>query len=450
MIKITLRLNLYLKQEMFKVFSFSALSTVVKMLTGFVSIKVVAVIIGPVGIAILGQINNLSTIVMTAATGGLNSGIIKYVSEFKSAPNRLKIFISTAFYLILVLSLICSIVLISFPKYFCGLVRVDTQYSYVIAVLGLTILMYALNNFLLSILNGFKDYKKYVVIGIVNSFVGLAFTLVLVYCFRLEGALIASVSYQGISFFVTLLLLRKALWLKKDYFLARFSKTVMKKYGHYALMTFVNAATIPVSQIIIRTYAMDNLSIEDAGYWESMNRLSNMYLSIFTSSFLVYYLPRLSELRWGEDLKNEIIKAYKIITPILLISFTLIYLFRGFIVNLVFSSEFYAVRYLFLWQLIGDFLKMCSWILTFIMIAKSMTVKYILTELLCYGAFTLLALMFINLNGVVGITQAYALNYLMYLLLIMFIFRNLFRKNLINEEKTNRAYLFRLLSIRRK
>ena len=68
----------------------------------------------------------------------------------------------------------------------------------------------------------------------------------------------------------------------------------------------------------------------------------------------------------------------------------------------MFSKEFYPMIDFFLWQLIGDFFKIMSWILAFIMVAKSMTKLYIITEII----FSLLFQSFINAtssNSSIGI-----------------------------------------------
>ena len=79
-----------LKADIVKVFSFTAMSTVVKMLTGLISVKVVASIIGPSGVALVGQLNNFATIAMSLASGGINNGITKYVAEYKEDKERIK------------------------------------------------------------------------------------------------------------------------------------------------------------------------------------------------------------------------------------------------------------------------------------------------------------------------------------------------------------------------
>ena len=66
-----------ISSDLVKVFSLNAVSTFIRMLTGFVSVKVVAVLIGPVGIALLGQLNNFSSILLSISTGGITNGMTK-------------------------------------------------------------------------------------------------------------------------------------------------------------------------------------------------------------------------------------------------------------------------------------------------------------------------------------------------------------------------------------
>lgn len=172
------------------------------------------------------------------------------------------------------------------------------------------------------------------------------------------------------------------------------------------------------------------LSIDSAGYWEGMNRISGLYLLFVTTSFSVYYLPKLSEIKTQVLLKKEIIKTYKIITPIIVISLILIFLLKNLVINVLFTKEFYPMKDLFFWQLLGDFFKIMSWILAFVMVAKSMTKIYIFTEIIFSVLVVLLSYVFVNMNGVIGATQSYCVNYFIYFIVMLFLFRKLlFTKN---------------------
>lgn len=61
--------------------TWSTTAAVVKLATGFISTKFVSVIIGPLGVAMVGQFQNFTSIVMAIALSGISSGLIKYTAE---------------------------------------------------------------------------------------------------------------------------------------------------------------------------------------------------------------------------------------------------------------------------------------------------------------------------------------------------------------------------------
>ena len=220
-------------------------------------------------------------------------------------------------------------------------------------------------------------------------------------------------------------MVRKLPWVDWEYFKKKLNILVGKKYFRYSLMTLVTTTIVPISQMFLRGYVISEISVVEAGWWEGMNRISNMYLMVITSSFSVYYLPRLSELTDEIELRREIFKAYSVIMPMLLIGFSLVYFLRHFIISMLFTPDFYPMENLFLWQLLGDFFKICSWLLAFLMIAKSMMKTFIFTEIIFAGTFVGMSLLLIQSNGIIGITQAYVGNYILYLITMFFIFRKM-------------------------
>lgn len=419
-----------LKADIVRVFSLTSVATLVKMLTGLVSVKVVASIIGPAGVALVGQLNNFASIVMQFASGGINSGITKYVAEYKEDDSKITQYLSTALRITGICSLICSVLLIMLHRYISELIMLSPDYGYVFVIFGLTVFMYALNNLLTSVINGYKEFKKFVNINIANSIFGVAFTVVLVLCWQLEGALIAAVTYQSLMLIVTVYMVRKLPWFKWEFFRERISKVITGRYFRYSLMTITTAMTVPVIQMLLRGYVMAEISPIEAGWWEGMNRISNMYLMVITSSFGVYYLPRLSELKDPAEIRHEIFKAYKVIVPMLLAGFVVIYFLRFFIIRLLFTLEFLPMQQLFAWQMAGDFFKICSWLLAYMMVAKAMTRLFITTEIIFGLTYLGLGYLFVHLNGIVGLTQGYLINYIIYTIVMIIAFRNMILKRI--------------------
>lgn len=413
---------------MLKVFSLTAISTLVRMLTGLISVKVVASIIGPAGVALVGQLNNFASIAMTISCGGINIGVTKYIAEYKSDTDKLSSLLSTALRITVACSLAVGIFLVLFHSILSEYIMLSPDYGYLFIIFGFTILLYAINSLISSIINGFKEFKKFVSINILGAIFGLIFTLGFVLTMGLKGALISAVTFQSVMLLITLWMIRECEWLTWSNFKQRFNRAISQKYFRYTLMAITTASTLPVSQIILRGYVISELSAVEAGWWEAMNRISNMYLMIITSSFGVYYLPRLSELTNPYELRHEIFKSYKVIIPMLIGGFTFVYLFRFVVISFLFTYEFLPMESLFIWQMAGDFFKIVSWLLAYLMLAKSMTGLFVITEIGSAVIFVSLGFLFMKINGIVGVTQGYFCNYILYTIYMFWVFRKLLFK----------------------
>ena len=307
----------------------------------------------------------------------------------------------------------------------------SAEYGYIFLILGFTIFLFTINSILISILNGYKEFTKYVIVNISTSIFSLLFSVILCLIWKLKGAMISAVTFQSIVLIVTIIQCRKCSWFRLSYFIqSKFDINIVKQYLQYILMTLVSLSIIPLSQIILRSYVISNISITEAGWWEAMNRISNMYLSVITTSLSIYILPRMSEINDKFQLKQELIKYYKFIIPLLLGCIVLIYLLRHLVVWLLYNPEFYPMEKLFIWQLIGDFFKITSWILSYLMLAKSMTKEFIITEIF-FGLLMLgLSYFFVRNFGTVGLNIGYMINYIIYFLVMLILFRDIiFSKN---------------------
>src|SRR6185503_8451842 len=316
-------------------------------------IKAVAYLLGPLGpmgIAMLGQLNNFTNILLAISNGGINNGITRYVAEYSGSPKKYQLFLGTGFWIRAVLSVVSGLVLIFGAGYFAQTILKNIQYKSVFYVFGGTLIMYAFNTLLISVINGFKEFKKYVTANIIGSVMGLIFTVILALNFGIYGALIAAVTYQSVVFVLTLFLVVNT---------KKFSKTAAVKLGHYSLMALVSAIVIPASQLIVRGY-ISRHDINEAGLWEGINRVSNMYLMVFATSLSVYYLPRLTELHSRQELRKEVFSVYKLVMPLLILFSVMLFAGRDLVIHVLFTNEFAGMRDLFTFQVLGDFFKLSS------------------------------------------------------------------------------------------
>ncbi len=411
--------------KLIKTTLFSGIITIIRVSSGFLANKVIAIYTGTGGIALLGAFSNLISIVQTFANGAINTGVVKYTAEYEGDNDKLKSLFSTSFKISLYCSGLIGLILLFFGAFISNWIFASSLYANPVKTFGITIILYSLNSLLISILNGKKEIKTYTIVNTLASVLGLFFTLVLVYFYKIEGALYALVLSQSIVLFVSLLFITKMEWFSLDYFKQKIDIEILKKLSHYSVMAIVTALTVPVSQIVLRNMLISTNGIQSAGLWQGMIRISDGYLMILTTALATYYLPKLSTLHTDKELKMEILYGYKIILPIVFLSSLLIYTLRYYIIKLLFTQAFSQMSDLFLYQLVGDFFKMASWVLAYLMLAKSMTKIYILTEIGSALSYVIIGYVSVDYFGIRGISIAFAINYFLYLILMIYIFRNI-------------------------
>ena len=399
----------------------SFIATAIKMIAGLVINKAVAVYIGPAGLALVGQFQNFSQLVMTAAQGAINSGVTKYAAEYGKDNDRIPILFSTAAKISLFSSVVVGAGIVLFSNYASLHFLKSEDYSYVFVIFGFTIVLFVVNNLLLSILNGLKEIKTWVMINIIQSIYSLIFTTLLIMFLGLDGALIALVTNQSVIFLIVLWMLRKHQVIKLSNFKGVFDKPEAKKLGGFALMALTSAATVPVSHLIVRNYLGENLSWDDAGYWQAIWYISTMYLMVVTTTLSIYYLPKLSEITDKAELRKELLQGYKIIMPIVIVMSITIFLLKDFIIWLLFTKDFAPMRELFLWQLVGDVMKLAAWLIAYLMLAKAMTKTFITTEIAFSLSFVLLSIWFVDQYGLVGMSYSFAVNYTLYFFVMIYV-----------------------------
>jgi PST family polysaccharide transporter len=399
----------------------SGFATIIRIFIGFVLNKILAVYVGPSGVALLGQFSNYSGMLTTFGNGGINSGVTKYIAEYSGDTVRQKNVVSTSLNIAFYCSLIFGCLNYIFAKDVSVYLFNTAEYATIFKIFAISLVFTSLNSTLLSILNGYKQIKLFISIGILNNFIGLAMTYILAVKYHIFGALMSVVLTQSIVCVTTLLIVRRLKWFSFS-LKTELDKVIVANLSKYTLMALTSACVVPVSQIMVRNYLTEHLSLEEAGYWQAIWKISEVYLMLITTSLSIYYLPRLSEIKDIDELKKEIFRGYQILLPITIAMACGIYVVREYIIFILFTPTFLPMKELFLFQLVGDVLKITSWLLAYLMLAKAMVRVFIISEIIFGFSFVFLGYYLVSQFGLVGITYAHALNYFIYLLVMLVIF----------------------------
>lgn len=406
----------------------NGIAVLVKMFAMLGINKILAMFVGPAGYASIGQFQNAIQMVTMVASGAINTGVTKYTAEYEDDVAKQQALWRTAGTIVLVGTL-ASAVLIGFFREELGeyFLKMENQGN-VFLWFAVNLLAFTGNAFLLAILNGRLEIRRYVIANIFGSIFAFGVVAYMTTRLGLYGALVSLAIYQSLPFFITLLVAVRAPRVRLAYLYGRIDKAMAADLMKYAAMAVTSAICAPLSQIAIRSYLTSTIGAVEAGYWEALSRMSAAYLLFVTTTLSVYYLPKLSGLKSAASLRREVVQGYKIILPVTVLFGVSIFLARDLIIAVLFSKDFSPVRDLVAVQVVGDSLKIGSWILSYLMLSKALMKAFILTEVGFSISLVLLSMLLINHYGVIGAIMAYTINYAMYWVVIFLITRHLMAK----------------------
>lgn len=410
-------------KELFKVFSLNGLSVILKVIIGFISSKIIAVYVGPAGMALVGNFRNFTTIFESVGLLGFQNGIIKYVAENGDDYQKQKRFLSTC-----VISIASVAVLLSLGLYFFSdfisdkLFGDNSEYENVIVITSLCVPWYISSLFLINVLNGFGLYRKVILINVLGNILGLFTSIILIIHYKTFGALLSLVISPTLLFVVTVFYLNKITSFLSVSF-QNFDFEIIKKLSQYSLMALFSSVIGSYVYLSIRNNIIDNLGIDKAGYWEAMTRISGYCLLFLTTILTVYFLPKLSKSESKEQTRAVFWSYFKGVIPMFILGVTILFFLKDLIVPMLLSEKFQPTTSLFFWQLVGDIFKAISLILGYQFFAKKMTKVFIITEsfslLVLYSSSIYLTSIF----DIKGVVMAHAFTYFIYVIVLGTYFR---------------------------
>ncbi|KZC27115.1 O-antigen translocase [Rhodanobacter denitrificans] len=394
---------------------YTSLATAARLLAGLVAIKLVAWFAGPEGVGRLGQFMSLMSLLAVLAGGGISAAIVKYVAEYRDDPPRLSRLLSAALCYAFCASCLMGGAALLLSRQLAAWLLGDPGYAGLIRVLAVAQLGIALLNYILAVVNGFMDVRRLAFIQAGGALVGIVMMIWLARWLHLYGALLALVLGQLLWLAIAL-----PAWWRSSYFRRRmlrlhYDREMTLRLATFSVMTLTSALLPPLVNIAVRDHLALQFGWERVGYWQAVSKVSDAYLLFFTAAINIYYLPKLASTHGREALLAELRSAGRHVLPAVIVLAAMVYALRGWVTRLLFTPEFAAANALYGPQLVGDVIKVASFVLSYLMLAKAMTALFVVSECVFAASYLALVWVFAARYGLVGAMYAFAVNYLLYL-----------------------------------
>jgi|WetSurMetagenome_2_1015567.scaffolds.fasta_scaffold03728_8 polysaccharide transporter, PST family len=404
---------------------FSAFAVLTRLSVSIYLNKIIALIVGPAGFALIGQFQSLISAVTAFGGGAVQVGVTKYTAEYADDPVKRDAVWSAALAVSLVASAAIGTTLVLARHPIARAIFGNDDYADVVAWLAAALVFIGLNGLYLAILNGRKALRHLVAANVAGSLVGAALSTVLVIYGGLHGTLIALALSPACACGITWLVFRRVANIRWNGLRTALAREPLQRLLGYALMAGTTAVVVPFCQVWTRNAIAAEFGWSFAGYWQALWKVSETHLLLLTSVLSVYFLPRLSEIRSGGELRTEVRAAYRVVVPLAVVSATLLFLMREPLIGLLLSPKFEPIAHVLGIQLLGDVLKICSWVMSFTMVSHARTRAFVITEIL-FAALTAIGIVVLtHFLGLRGAAIAYAAVYLVYWATMWWLFESL-------------------------
>jgi PST family polysaccharide transporter len=374
-----MRLPIPVKDGFLRITTLSTAVTGCKLLGGVVTTKVAAIIGGPEGLAILGQIGNLINVAQGVSGGIFAPGLVREIAKktkySEDSCPTLKVALLMG---ILVSTFVATIIAVGAPSLADELLE-SREYAWIFLTAAAVLPGYTLGVLLSAYLNGIGDIANLAYIQIIQAFIAVLGTILLSQFFGFEGVVISTITLGAlIPIIATVAWPNLISKLKASKVILEWN--LIRSFTAAGLMSLVGAICAPVVQIVVRNMIIEAGGLDLAGSWQALQKISATVTGFAAGPASIYLLPRLTAAD-NEGTRRTIISFQFKLLPLLLTGIILLCLFSRVAVETLFSKEFSHVSVYIPFLLAGDFFRCASWAVGYVLWARGLVKWFIGIEL---------------------------------------------------------------------
>lgn len=381
---------------------------------GMIRNKIIAVLLGPAGIGLCSQLQNVQNFMSSAVPMGMQTGALKYLAEYSATDkDLLPKYIVTASKVFIALSLVTVGICLIFIKPLSAW-TLDSPRLFLYLVLPLLGVPFLIQSQLWqTYLRSGLQLKAYSMTFIITALIGVIVAIPILMIWKLWGVALILLIIPIISYIVAKSYANRCMGDsdKEKLRAAKSEPQLMWKLLRFGGANFpVFALTLGIP-LLIRTQLIDDLGITANGIYQAVFVLSANYTHLPFTSVSTYLLPKLCQLHSPKEYNIEVNRALRIIIILNTFAILAVLLLRTFTVEFLFSSKFLAALALFPMQMIGDHFRSITMTIQIPLIHQEKFRARNIHHILQYGM--LLAIFYTTppAQRLMGIVYAYAISW---------------------------------------
>lgn len=402
-------------------------SSAINVAIGIVRTKAMAVLLGPTGFGLMGIYGSIIDLAQSIAGMGINSSGVRQIAAAAGSgdTNRIAQTVVVLRRTSIALGIVGAMLLAALSWQISDLTFGSDERAAAVALLALAVLFRVVSAGQGALIQGMRHISDLAKMNVLGAAFGAVASIVFVYFLREDGVVLALVAVAAMSVFTSWWYSRKVQIQPPVMTTSeiREETAALLKLG-FAFMAsgfLMMGAAYAVRMMVVRI-----VGLEAAGYYQAAWTLGGLYVGFILQAMGADFYPRLTAVAQDNELCNRVVNEQTQISLLLAgpgVLATLV--FAPLVISLFYSAEFQAATDVLRWTCLGIALRVITWPMGYIIVAKGEQSLFFWAELAWTVVNVGLSWICINSVGLTGAGIAFFGSYVFHAILICPIVRRL-------------------------
>jgi O-antigen/teichoic acid export membrane protein len=384
-------------------------SSVVDVAIGIIRTKAMALLLGPAGMGLMGLYGAILNLTQSIAGMGINASGVRQIAEAAGSGDSERI-ARTATVLrrtAILLGVLGALLLVVFSKPISIFTFGNDRHTAAVAALSLAVFFTSVFGGQAALIQGMRRIADLARMGVLGAFFGTVISIPLIYFFRENGIVPSLVSVAAMSILTS--------WWYSRKIKIQSQLLTMSEWGDEAGALLKLGLAFSASGILtmgaayaIRLIVLRKVSFEAAGLYQSAWALGGLYAGFILQSMAADFYPRLTAVAKDNAECNRLVNeqaeiSFLLAAPGVMATMT----FAPLVIALFYTTEFAAAVEPLRWICFGMALRIISWPMGFIIVAKGLQSIFFWAEVAATVVHVGLAFVLVDYFGLTGAAMAF-------------------------------------------
>lgn len=358
-------------------------SQVANIAIGIVRTKVMAVLLGPAGVGLAGLYGSISDLTLSIAGMGVNSSGVRQIAEAAGSDDTERITRTSIVLrrMSILLGVLGAVLLLVFSRPVSTLTFGNDQHAEAVSLLSVAVFFRLVSAGQGALINGMRRISDLAKMNVLGALSGTAICLPVVYVLREDGIVLSLIVVAAMTYLTSW-------WYSRKIHMPSLLMTASQigqeagallKLGAIFMITSLMGLG---SAYLIRITLRHRLGIEATGLYQAAWALGGLYVGWILQAMGADFYPRLTASASDNTKCNHLVNEQTRIGLLLAGPGVIATLtFAPVVLVLFYRSNFGPAAELLRWVCLGVLLRVISWPMSFIIVAKGARKLFFFTDL---------------------------------------------------------------------